>query len=562
MEEIMKKRCVNIMFIFIILCVMSMLVTTYTAYAADVDATDYTYTITPILAPFNEYFFVETDNPDPTSFRFVDKSSKYSDESYIEAEWDSWSDVITLYADIKYQNTKTGRISGGYIFSSYDTDGGEIVLQTRGESYYDWDVTWVDTSIKYKLPTLKDDVDYLIDTYGTKSSFFDNMDAIESGFSSICLYSGANVRGELYRAEDSFWCLSNSPHKDQSFYIQSPYGRKENKKMFASSIYPFRYDSLGFPNVMGIVAKRLNSNATWEWHADYHCYINVTYKGETRIYGGAGTGGGQGISQDMVKKYFTFDTNATKITLENSKELLNYYGGLEVKDDVPREDKLTWESVCDKVGNGTWVRVIEILSVYGSTDIGYAYLYEKEDGTEFDTTLSGNTGAELYWSGDLGYASDAWVDGRYVNEWEMLVLGETFEDHPTSNIILKNVTVPQVKCYYVYNSEIQDFEYESFEITEKKKDVIFYYVEDNTWMLGYDVFDDGCEYAYEIIDLVEQGYIDEKYLDMVTLTLDEVKELKVDRNTNSLPEDYLIYDSLVEPGTSPKGHTQVSSPSS
>ena len=27
--------------------------------------TDYSYTVTPLLEPFNEYFFVKTDNPDP-----------------------------------------------------------------------------------------------------------------------------------------------------------------------------------------------------------------------------------------------------------------------------------------------------------------------------------------------------------------------------------------------------------------------------------------------------------------------------------------------------------------
>ena len=48
-----------------------------TVSAKNKSVTAYTYTITPILSPFNEYFFVKTDNPDPTSFRFADKSSVY-----------------------------------------------------------------------------------------------------------------------------------------------------------------------------------------------------------------------------------------------------------------------------------------------------------------------------------------------------------------------------------------------------------------------------------------------------------------------------------------------------
>ena len=43
--------------------------------SAQKSVTDYSYMVTPLLEPFNEYFFVKTDNPDPCSFRFIDKSS-------------------------------------------------------------------------------------------------------------------------------------------------------------------------------------------------------------------------------------------------------------------------------------------------------------------------------------------------------------------------------------------------------------------------------------------------------------------------------------------------------
>ena len=36
------------------------------------DVTDYSYTVTPLLEPFCYYLYVQTDNPDPTSFRLVD----------------------------------------------------------------------------------------------------------------------------------------------------------------------------------------------------------------------------------------------------------------------------------------------------------------------------------------------------------------------------------------------------------------------------------------------------------------------------------------------------------
>lgn len=41
----------------------------------DVDALQYTYEIVPLIEPFNEYFYVKTDNPHPESFRFSDKDS-------------------------------------------------------------------------------------------------------------------------------------------------------------------------------------------------------------------------------------------------------------------------------------------------------------------------------------------------------------------------------------------------------------------------------------------------------------------------------------------------------
>ena len=80
------------------------------ASAKEKGVADYTYTITPILEPFNEYFFVKTDNPDPTSFRFVDKSSKYSEDSTIRFDTD-WDDKVKLYEDIKYENKETFRKS-------------------------------------------------------------------------------------------------------------------------------------------------------------------------------------------------------------------------------------------------------------------------------------------------------------------------------------------------------------------------------------------------------------------------------------------------------------------
>ena len=528
---------------------------------AKASATGYSYTITPLLAPFNEYFFVKTDNPDPTSFRFADKTSVYIEDepSVISAAWDSWDDKPNIYQDIKYQNKNTGRVDGGYIFCGSYTDGGEIVLQTKSGSD-SYNVTWNDTKIKLKLPALKDDVDYLIDRYATKSSFFDNMDAVQEGFSSICLYSGSYIKGKLKRATD-YWGMSTSPHKDQLFYIQSPYTREDSSSLFASAIYPYRYDSLGFPSVMSIVAKRLDSSAQISWNDDYHYMVNVTYKGDTRSYGGQGNGEGQGISEDKIKQYYTFGNGGTKITLEGTKKLLNEYSQVEMKDDVPRAGSITWKSIYNTVGNGSWVRLIEITGIFGGTQTGYSYLYRNGDGSNFYTDSAGDSGSEIYWGGDLGYASDVWVDGRYVDAWEGYVPGEKFEDHPNSNILLK-MSVPKIKYEYenIYNEEtgLYDTDFTIISVSEVQKSVLFSYQSDENLWRCIDVdelYDDDCASYYDVEYLVREGLLDKKYLRDYVLTPDDVAKLKVDRNTNKIPDDYYIYDQTVKPGTSLKNHT-------
>ena len=525
--------------------------------SAQKSVTDYSYTVTPLLEPFNEYFFVKTDNPDPCSFRFIDKSSIYGENGNISPNVDSWNDCMYLYEDIKYENNQTGRVDGGYIFRGSYTDGGEVELQSNVSTGSYYSSTWEDTGVKLRLPTLKDDVDYLIDTYATKSDFFDNMDAVESGFSSICLYSGSYIRGELYKVGD-YWGMSTSPHKDQLFYIQSPYKRKNSKPLFATAAYPYRYDSLGFPSVMSTVAKRLDSTAEVSWNEDYHYLVDVTYNGETRSYGGAGTGEGQGISNDKIKQYFTFTNSSAKLTTDSLRELLKYYASIKMEDDVPREDALTWKSIYDTVGEGSWVRLITITGIFGGSDIGYSYLYKKGDGDNFSTQSAGNAGGEIYWGGDLGYASDVWVDGRYVDAYENFVPGEKFENHPTSSIFIKtDLPLVKYKTEYKYNYDTGKYvSYSTVTSVEiKKNNVLFNYSsDDNIWTASYGSFENGYAYYDKIKEFVEKGQLDKKYLDMVTLTPDEVKALKVDRNTDAVPDKYFVYDMTEEPGTSSEKH--------
>ena len=555
---------------FISVILLSGMLTTVTVLMPDTitgidanaaDVTGYSYKITPLLAPFNEYFFVETDNPDPRSFRFADKASVYSEDSAIEFDWDDWNEKIRLYADIKYDDPAVARVNGGYIFRSFSTDGGELVLQSRVPGRYSWDDTWEDTSIKLNLQKLQDDADYLIDTYATKSDFFENMDAVQKGFDSICLYSGSYIRGNVVKTSD-YWEVVTAGHSDQSFYIYSPYSRKDTVSLFASVIYPFRYDSLGFPSVMGKISKRLDSSSSYKWNSDYHWLIDVTYNDETKSYGGAGDIKGQGITEDKIKKYYTFGKNGTKIDLKETFDLQKEYSQLEMDDDIPREGAVTWKNLCEKVGSGSWCRI------NGSMN-SYAYFYRRSEKDSYSESEWG-VGNNLYYGGDLGFAQDSWTDGRYVSSGKLFVKGEKFEDHPTSSIILKDVVIPQIKCdvKYKYNYDEQRYEsiYSVSQITEKVKTAKFVYnSEKDAWIAdSYYAIESGCANYDRVSKLVADGLLDQKYADMLILTQDEVKALRVDRNTNNVPDDGYIYDGKSEPGTpfhytAPENNSIVSS---
>ncbi len=509
-------------------------------YATALDTTTkteverYSYEIIPLLPPFNEYFFVKTDNPDPESFRFFDRSSVYSEDAAIEACENS-------FADVKYENEGSLRVNGGYLFKSFYTDGGEVCLQKKASGVY-WSDKWEDMDTTFNLQALCDVTDYLISTYATKSDFFSNMDAVQSGFSSVCLYSGSNIRGKIVYDPDKFWRVGVSPHVDQTFYLYSPYDREDSERLFASAIYPFRYDSLGFPSIMAEVAQRLDSSSSYKWNDSYHWLIDVTYGDETRTYGGAGKGKGQGISEDKISRYFAFDEQEQPITLESSRQLLEEYAKVEMSDDIPGDNTYTWADVCETVGNGAWISV-------SNANHGYAYLYKKDEDNCFYFDEFDDTGDSLYLYGSLGYYSDAWVDGRYINNHEIFVPGATFDEYPDSDIILLNVLMPvfeyDVSYKYNYETGLHEKVYSNIKISKSNKNVRYWYDEnEKIWKAA-----DSINNYNDVVDMIEKGLIDQRYLDVLQLTYDEVMEIGVDRNTNIDPDCGYIYDGSTKPGT-------------
>ncbi len=542
------------------------------------DASSYSYTVTPLLKPFNTYFYVKTDNPDPMTFRFVDKSTVYAENGAygsLEINWDSWDEEMILYSDVDYENKDTGRVNGGYIFKGSNTDGGEVVLQYKKQiSYSEYkklkdagdtsnigELTettsssdgfktyrivgyykWEELNKKITLPKLKNTLDYLVDTYATKGNFFDNMDAVQKGFGSICLYSRSYIRGNIEKPGEN-WALSNSPHADQLFYIQSPYKRTDNKKLFAGYLYPYFADSIGFPSTMASVAKKLAPDSTYTWDSYSHYMISVTYKGQTKKYGGQGEGEGQAISEDKILHRFNFGkTDSYFNNLSGLTDLLREYMGLTIENDFYAEDELTFQQITDTVGDGAWVKLMLLTSIYGGTAGGYTYLYKQGDGTASPGDSINTVGAKQMWGGNPGHCSDCWVDGRYINSHEVWEMGAKLEDHPKSNIMLMNVEFFETDPYYKeIKPVVKPVKYKYSEANDRWEATTDSYLTAN-WYISGKV---GYDYIKQLSD---EGKIDAKYLKNMILSRQQVEKL-ADANTNSIPMTGYIYDGSVKAGT-------------
>lgn len=519
------------------------------------EAERYSYEVLPLMEPFNSYFYIKTDNPDPDSFRFVDEATKYADKG----KTGSVTPVDTVFSDVKYENIKTKRVKGGYIATGSATDGGELRLQmgkvtgthsvynaTTGGVTVEKDYEYQDTAVIVRVAELKDVVDYLISTYGDGSkSYFDNLSGIQRGFSSECLYSGVYVLGEQKKSTTApYYGLSTSPHVDQTFYIQSPYYRDDSKSMFISALYPMRYDSIGFPSVMMSVAKKLDSKAAVKWSSSAHYLVDVTYNGETKSYGGAGTGGGQGINANQIKYWYSFDgSNADAYMKRNLRDvaaMIREYGAMEVPKEALDLPELTWASVRQTVGKeGSYVKLTLLTSIFGGSTDGYTFMYD--DGS----TSEGSQG----W-GAVGYFTNAWYDGRYFNKWEYYYPGAKFEDTvktESPSIIMKDVSIklPDDGKTYYYNYDTMDrvSQYNTETGVWSGFMTYLYDSESQTWKA--EILDDikyREDYNYKSIE-------DQNFIDACTITMNEALAMNLDANTDKEPESYYIYNRLTSPGT-------------
>lgn len=493
------------------------------------DATSYSYEVIPVLEGMNRYYFIKTNNPKPETFTFIDTDTKYLDGPC------QLQRCTYKFADVVYENTETLRVDGGYLFEGSSSDGGTLTLSIQGYDEYFYP-KWVETNITCEVPAAVDYIDYLIDTYAVHEDFFDNMSAIESGLVNISRYSGSYILGTLSREPGRYWGLTANTHLDQSFYLYSPYSRDDSQALFATFVYPYCCDSLGFPSILATAAKRMEPTSEYVWDSYNHYLINITFNGITKTYGGQGSGQGQGISKEDITKYFHFGGSNDTLKLADIRQLLVDYANVEIESDIPSEDRLTWKQINDTVEKGSWVKVIG----------GYSYLYKVND-EDYYYTNDHEIGHSVYWGGSLGYASNTWVNGRYVSNNEVYIPGEKLEDHTDASVILYNAPVPELTFDYDYEYNYEEHRYDllyyNIKVTYSFKTVELNYDDTN----GYWTTSLDKDYYWD--DIIEKGLLDSSYLDCIRYTLDDLKAMGVDRNTDIEPECGYIYDQTVEPGT-------------
>ncbi|MBR3318095.1 MAG: Ig-like domain-containing protein [Atopobiaceae bacterium] len=470
------------------------------AQASATTPESYSYTVQPLLAPFNEMIYVKTSNPDPTSFQFIDLTTKYdtSDSPAVFTQTDH------TFLDVVYEKASTRRVKGGYLFySSYvNSDGGKLTLQVK-----DANGRFVNTKKTVTCPAMKSYIDYLIDTYASGTSgFFNKMDAVQNGLDAIAAYP-MGVFDESKPSQDfPYPFLAASPYRELDLNDHLEMYEYSEEGMLLTWAYPYVLDSLGFPSVMGSVAKKLDSSASVKWNSNLHWLVDVTYNGETRSYGGAGSHGGsddRACFSSRIEKLYKFDGSANDYYGASLNKMYNKrmeMGRQASEDSKEYAEQISGSRIAATVRPGAWLRVEREGWGYARE---YAYALADAD------------------YGYVSYASDCWVDGRYVSAWETYVPNATFGEHPTADIVVRNMT------------------YTDHDGTQHTKDVRFAYDDtSNTWIA------DG--YYAASWELSYYGWL---LPDEFVLTADEVRAMGVDKNTGTLPHEGFIYDGKDVPGT-------------
>ncbi|MBR3833334.1 MAG: hypothetical protein IKJ73_03370, partial [Lachnospiraceae bacterium] len=469
---------------------------------------NYTYKITPLVPPFNEFYFVETDHPNPNAFRFVDSDCEYF--AVEDAECWILHQTYVRYVDVEYTDYETGRIHNGYIFSKqYDseTDGGTLMVQ-QGVNNYGDHFFFIDSEVTVECEPVKSKVGYLIDNCTNENmTYFEKLDAAQAEINKYSVYPESINDTSDVNENFPYPHYISGLHEDQCVMEQYDvmFGDGEDyiNRLLVQEAHPFSLDSLGVPSLMGKVARTLEPDCTIKSTGSHYSYA-ITYDGETHYYGGSGSGSGNGIFTDVVEKLYYFDNSdkdfAANPSLASMSDKILEYGKLSDEKLAGYEEMLTGEAVKNAIFPGNWVKIREDYTGYEV--YAYAGMFS------VDTSYS--------------FLSDTWVDGRYIDSYEIYEPGAKFEDHPNADIVIRNMTYRDVSG------------------TTVTRDVQFiYYSNRDEWLAPYSYLRRNYYYS-DTLDTLP---------DYMVLTREEVEAMDLDYNTDKLPESGVSCDGTVVPGT-------------
>lgn len=466
----------------------------------------YSYSIEPIFEDVNMYYYVKTDNPDPESFTFIDRDSKYYTDS---SAYDYISVLKEVFSDVDYEDESIRRVNGGYIFrasSTYYTtdeiDGGEMILRYKME-----DGRFEDSDVTVICPEVKPLMVYLEDKYTEDSmTLFEKIKAVDKGIASVSLYPDG-ILDKNSTSSEAYPYLTSVSYDDQGVI----WGRyvtysRSTKVPFLARVYPFTLDSKGQPNMVASFANYLNNDIVCS-ETGVHYLYNLEYNGETITVGGAG----RKIRSDAyfssdIEKCFFFDGSENdlshSVTYEKALEKKQLYNELSYTYFEANKQKIRFDTIAEVLGyQGSWVRI------YGGY---YSYLYYDESPNRVQKMVS--------------VEGDVWVDGRYLNKRGRYIPGTKFSDTPGSYMIIK------------INDAI------TFDGITYKGETRFRYLSD------YDMWTTDSMY-WDLLDDLEAGNSIDNYPDELIITREEADAMEIDKNTDVVPQNGFIYDGTVEPGT-------------
>ncbi|MGM9522968.1 MAG: S-layer homology domain-containing protein, partial [Faecousia sp.] len=345
---------------------------------------------------------------------------------------------------------------------------------------------------------------YLIDTCTTEEmSFFEKLNAVQAQLNKIAVYPRSVYNMDDPNEKTPYPLLASSPYPELGLNEHYNMYNVLKDGILVSKAYPFVLDSASFPGTLRSVAKQLEPECEVA-SAGVHYMINITFEGETHAYGGAGVGGNDPLYSNRVEKVFTFsgsgDDFGTNGTVEDYYTLLRGYEPVAKKDAEKYRDLIRGTTFCQTIQatGGTWIRI----GVEGFFGFGTSFGYVVPLGTKTMTL------------------SDAWVDGRYIGNRERIVLNERFEDHPTADITLHDVTFTDRHGQ------------------THTQDVVYSYDKDkDAWTAPY--FYNG-DYWYSTAWQLP---------DELILTREQVEAMEPDYNSSHWPEGGLVYDGTEYPGT-------------